>query len=127
MEREQGRKVATEEMWDYLSEGENKETTTAMELSIPKATNGASSPPPLLLADGQANKKKFEKAKEEIDFDKRLYIVLIRCAETTLQKFQPQVGKFSLLEGNFFLKKFNYKINTRKLMIPVMLMNFTKA
>jgi hypothetical protein len=77
MEREQGRKVATEEMWDYLSEGENKETTTAMELSIPKATNGASSPPPLLLADGQANKKKFEKAKEEIDFDKRLYIVLI--------------------------------------------------
>jgi hypothetical protein len=77
MEREQGRKVATEEMWDYLSEGENKETSTAMESSIPKAaaTNGASSPP--LLADGQANKKKFEKAKEEIVYDKRLYIVLI--------------------------------------------------
>jgi hypothetical protein len=94
MEREQGRKVATEEMWDYLSEGENKETSTAMESSIPKAaaTNGASSPP--LLADGQANKKKFEKAKEEIVYDKRLYIVLIRCAKTTLQKFQPQVGIF---------------------------------
>jgi hypothetical protein len=100
MEREQGRKVATEEMWDYLSEGENKETSTAMESSIPKATNGASSP--LLLADGQANKKKFEKAKEEIVFDKRLYIVLIRCAETTLQKFQPTQGRnFSLEKGNF--------------------------
>jgi hypothetical protein len=105
MEREQGRKVATEEMWDYLSEGENKETTTmamessipkaAMESSIPKATNGASSPP-LLLADGQANKKKFEKAKEETVFDKRLYIVLIRCAETTLPKIPTRGRKFSL-------------------------------
>jgi hypothetical protein len=96
MEREQGRKVATEEMWDYLSEGENKETTTtAMESSIPKATNGASSPP-LLLADGEANKKKFEKAKEETVFDKRLYIVLIRCAETTLPKIPTQGRNFSL-------------------------------
>jgi hypothetical protein len=102
MEREQGRKVATEEMWDYLSEGENKETTTAMESSIPKATNGASSP--LLLADGEANKKKFEKAKEEIVYDKRLYIVLIRCApKLTLQKFQPKVGIF-LSKRAIFLK-----------------------
>jgi len=104
MEREQGRKVATEEMWDYLSEGENKETSTAMESSIPKATNGASSP--LLLADGQANKKKLEKAKEEIVFDKRLYIVLIRCVPKLLYKNSNQPkSEFFSLKGQFFLKR----------------------
>jgi hypothetical protein len=104
MEREQGRKVATEEMWDYLSEGENKETTTAMESSIPKATNGASSP--LLLADGEANKKKFEKAKEETVFDKRLYIVLIRCVPKLLYKNSNPRSEIFSLKGqlNFFLK-----------------------
>lgn len=77
MEREQGRKVATEEMWDYLSEGENKETVSALELSIPKEANGI----PLLLADEEQNhnNKKFDnvKADEEVS-QKRLYIVLIR-------------------------------------------------
>jgi hypothetical protein len=86
-------------MWDYLSEGENKETTTAMESSIPKATNGASSP--LLLADGEANKKKFEKAKEETVFDKRLYIVLIRCVPKLLYKNSNPRSEFFSLKGQF--------------------------
>jgi hypothetical protein len=75
MEREQGRKVATEEMWDYLSEGENKDTT-ALESSIPKAVNGA---PLLLTADGEEHKK-LEKVNREpaADSVKCLYIVLIR-------------------------------------------------
>ncbi|CAM6021442.1 unnamed protein product, partial [Sphagnum balticum] len=74
MEREQGRKVATEEIWDYLSEGENKDTT-ALESSIPKAVNGA---PLLLAADGEEHKK-LEKVNREpaADSVKRLYIVLI--------------------------------------------------
>jgi hypothetical protein len=80
MEREQGRKVATEEMWDYLSEGENKETMSALELSIPKEANGI----PLLLADEEPNhnNKKFDNVKaDEEASQKRLYIVLIRSTE----------------------------------------------
>ncbi len=93
MEREQGRKVATEEMWDYLSEGENKDAT-ALESSIPKAVNGA---PLLLAADGEEHKK-LEKVNREpaAASVKRLYIVLIRSILLLKLNCQTQLWKRKL-------------------------------